>query len=65
MPAIDILNSSNIVLNNVTPTSSFTPLLRIGGDRSAAIKFTNSDEKNIRQKSVFEFGAAENVLITQ
>lgn len=65
MPAIDILNSSNIDLINVTPLSSFSPLLRIGGDRSATIKFTNSSEKNIKQKTVFEFGAGENVLITQ
>ncbi len=65
MPAIDILNSSNIDLNNVIPLSAFFPLLRIGGDRSATIKFTNSSEKNIKQKTVFEFGASENVLITQ
>lgn len=65
MPAIDILNSSNIDLINVTPLSPFSPLLRIGGDRSATIKFTNSSEKNIKQKTVFEFGAGENVLITQ
>ena len=65
MPAIDILNSGNIVLDNVTPTTLSTPLLRIGGDRSTAIKFTNSSEKNIKQKTVFEFGATENVLITQ
>ena len=65
MPAIDILNSGNIVLDNVTPTAVSTLLLRIGGDRSTAIKFTNSSEKNIKLKTVFEFGATENVLIIQ
>lgn len=65
IPAIDILNSSNIVFDNVTPLSSTNPLLRIGGDRSTAIKFINSSEKNINQKTVFEFGAAQNILITK
>lgn len=65
MPAIDILNSGNIVFDNVTTLSSSNPLLRIGGDRSTAIKFVNSSEKNIKEKTVFEFSAAENVLITK
>ena len=65
LPAIDVLNSGNIVFDDVKPNATDASLLRIGGERSVAIKFTNSSEKNIRQKTVFEFGASENVLITQ
>ena len=64
-PAIDILSSSNLLFENVTATSSSSTTLRIGGDRSSNIKFTKNTDKNIKQKTVFEFGANENVLIIQ
>lgn len=63
-PAIDVLNSSNISFTNVSaPGDSI--LLRIGGDRSSAIKWKSDTEKDIKKKTTFEFGAAEGALIPE
>jgi polygalacturonase len=63
-PAIDVLNSSNISFTNVSAPNDGS-LLRIGGDRSSAIKWKNDTEKDIKKKTTFEFGAAESALISE
>ena len=63
-PAIDVLNSSNISFTNVSAPDDST-LLRIGGDRSSAIKWKSNTEKDIKKKTTFEFGAAESALISE
>jgi polygalacturonase len=62
--AIDILNSSNILFSNTTVTKT-KPALRLAGDRSKNIKFIHSTNKNIKSQTVFEFGAAENILLEE
>lgn len=63
-PAIDVLNSSNISFTNVSAPDDST-LLRIGGARSSAVKWKSSTEKDIKKKTIFEFGAAESALISE
>ena len=59
--AVDVLNSSNINFDQMTTISSAPVLLRIGGNRSAKIQWLNGSD--IKQKTIFEFGASTSALI--
>ncbi len=58
--AVDVLNSSNISFTKMNIVSPAQAQLRVGGARSAKIEWTNSTD--IKGKTVFEFGAPENIL---
>jgi Endopolygalacturonase len=58
-PVVDILNSDNIVFNQLTYPESAELLFRVGGDRSGKISVQNTDVSKARQKIQYEFGASE------
>lgn len=60
-PLVDILNSSDIRFESFNKNVKQLPVLRVAGDRTAAILWQNSQPVDL-SKSVFEFGSTQNVL---
>lgn len=58
-PVIDILQSDNLVFENIRCTDRPELLFRVSGDRCANIRISKTDGSNAKQKIAFELGATE------
>ncbi len=61
-PVLQVHNSKNIVLDNITYNAGATTLLAVYGDKSEGIKLLKTDGSKAKQKTVFEYGAKPSVL---
>jgi polygalacturonase len=62
-PVLDVLNCEEVVFDKLAFPGSSELLFRIGGERTKNISVTNTNISTAKQKSLFEFGAKEDVLI--
>ncbi|SOD94777.1 glycoside hydrolase family 28 protein [Spirosoma fluviale] len=62
-PVISVTNSSNLTFNNIQYPANTDVLFSIDGERSQAIKVTNTDTSKARTKTEFTHGAAEKSLL--
>ncbi|MDB5231811.1 MAG: glycoside hydrolase family 28 protein [Chitinophagaceae bacterium] len=62
-PVVDVVNSSAINFDRFTYPASSNLLFRVGGERAGNINVTNTNTNLAKQKSQFEFGAKENLLL--
>jgi polygalacturonase len=61
-PVVDVINSDNIIFDNLTYKSGSELLFRIGGDRTSKINIQKTDASKAKQKIVYEFGATEKMV---
>lgn len=58
-PVIDVVQSDNLVFDNITYSSAAQLLFRINGERSSNISIKNTNMSNATGKISFELGASE------
>ena len=61
-PVVDVVNSDNIIFDNLTYKDGTELLFRIGGDRTSKINIQKTDASKAKQKIVYEFGATEKMV---
>lgn len=61
-PVVDVIQSDNIVFDNITYKEGAELLFRISGDRSKDIKVKNTDASKAKEKASFELGAEAKVM---
>jgi polygalacturonase len=61
-PVVDVVNSDNIVFENLTYKDGSELLFRIGGDRTGKISIQKTDATKAKQKIQYEFGATEKMV---
>lgn len=64
-PVVDIIQSDNLVFDNLTFANGATLYYRVAGDRSGAIKIVNNRQNDLKAKVKFELGAQEKILTVQ
>jgi polygalacturonase len=64
-PVIDVVQSDNLVFDNIRYAKDALLLFRISGDRTGKISIKNTDATNSREKIKFELGATEKILVTE
>jgi len=58
-PVIDIVQSDNLIFDNIIYKTNAELLFRISGERSKNISIKNTDASNAKEKVVYELGATE------
>ena len=61
-PVVDVIQSDNLVFDNITYKEGAELLFRISGDRSKDIKVKNTDASKVKEKASFELGAEAKVM---
>lgn len=61
-PVVDVIQSDNLVFDNITYKEGAELLFRISGDRSKDIKVKNTDASKAKEKASFELGAEAKVM---
>ncbi len=61
-PVVDVIQSDNLVFDNITYKDGAELLFRISGDRTKEIKVKNTDASKAKEKASFELGAETKVL---
>lgn len=61
-PVVDVIQSDNLVFDNITYKEGAELLFRISGDRTKEIKIKNTDASKAKEKASFELGAEAKVL---
>lgn len=61
-PVVDVIQSDNLVFDNITYKEGAELLFRISGDRTKEIKVKNTDASKAKDKASFELGAEAKVL---
>ena len=64
-PVIDILQSEQLVFNNVTCSDNAPLLYRVSGDRSSGIVISQTNATGAKEKIRFELGATDKAAILQ
>lgn len=62
IPVIDIVQSDNLVFDNIRYKEGADLLFRISGDRSNSIRIKNTDTSKAKEKIKFELGANEKIV---
>lgn len=58
-PVVDIVQSDNLVFDNITYKNGAELLFRVNGDRSKNISIKNTDASKAKEKITYELGATE------
>lgn len=61
-PVIDVVQSDNLVFDNIRYKEGADLLFRISGDRSNSIRIKNTDAGKAKEKIKFELGANEKIV---
>ncbi len=61
-PVIDVVQSDNLVFDNIRYKERTELLFRISGDRSNSIQILNTDAGKAKEKIKFELGASEKIV---
>lgn len=61
-PVVDVIQSDNLVFDNITYKEGAELLFRISGDRTKDIKVKNTDASKAKEKASFELGAEAKVM---
>ncbi len=61
-PVIDIVQSDQLVFENITYQQDAALLFRVSGERSASINIKKTDPSRAKEKIVFELGATEKAV---
>lgn len=61
-PVVDVIQSDNLVFDNITYKEGAELLFRISGERTKDIKVKNTDASKAKEKVSFELGAEAKVL---
>ncbi len=61
-PVVDVIQSDNLVFDNITFKEGAELLFRISGDRTKDIKVKNTDASKAKEKASFELGAEAKVM---
>jgi hypothetical protein len=61
-PVIDIIQSDNLVFDNIRYTNGADLLFRVSGDRTEKITIRNTDAAQSKEKIKNELGATEKVI---
>jgi len=64
-PVIDIIQSDNLLFDNIRFSSSPACVFRISGDKNAGITVQNTEMNSARQKIKFELGAKPSMIKVQ
>jgi polygalacturonase len=62
-PVIDVLQSEQLLFENITYKEGAFLLFRISGERSALITLKNTDASKAKEKFAYELGASEKTVI--
>jgi len=64
-PVVDVIQSDNLVFDNITYKTGATLLFRINGERSKNISIKNTDASKAKEKITYELGATEKSITIQ
>ena len=64
-PVIDIVQSDNLLFDNIRYAKHAALLFRVSGDRSGKISIKNTDAGNSKEKIRYELGASEKAVVTK
>jgi len=58
-PVVDVIQSDNLVFDNITYKNGAELLFRVNGERSKNISIKNTDASKAKEKIIYELGATE------